>query len=115
MSDTSTPTGPDLERGIAATDVREGEPLVGQAHGEAILLVRERGKLHAVAATCTHYGGPLGEGLVSGGTVRCPWHHACFDLATGKALSGPALSGIACFDVVESGGTVKVGAKRSPA
>jgi NADPH-dependent 2,4-dienoyl-CoA reductase/sulfur reductase-like enzyme/nitrite reductase/ring-hydroxylating ferredoxin subunit len=113
MSDTSNPSGPDLERGIPAADLREGEPLVGQARGEAVLLVRERGKIHAVGASCTHYGGPLGEGLVAAGTVRCPWHHACYDLATGEAVSGPALAGIPCFDVVESGGTVKVGAKRT--
>ena len=72
MSDAPTLSGPDLERGVPASDLREGEPLLGQARGEAVMLVRDRGKVYALSASCTHYGGPLAEGLVSGGTVRCP-------------------------------------------
>jgi NADPH-dependent 2,4-dienoyl-CoA reductase/sulfur reductase-like enzyme/nitrite reductase/ring-hydroxylating ferredoxin subunit len=112
MSETASPVGPDLERGVAGTELRDGEPLLGQARGEAVLLVRDGGKLYATSASCTHYGGPLAEGLVSGGTVRCPWHHGCFDLATGESLAGPPLAPISCFDVVESDGLVRVGLKR---
>ena len=103
MSETAALSGPDLERGIPAANLREGEPLLGHAHGEAVLLVRDGGEILATGATCTHYGGPLAEGLVTGATVRCPWHHACFDLRTGAVLGGPALSPIACFDVKSEG------------
>ena len=105
-------SGPDLSRGVSDADLREGSPLLGHAGGEAIVLVRDGGKVHAVGATCTHYGGPLAEGLVAGGTIRCPWHHACFDLATGTA-HGPAIAAIACYDVALEGGTLRVGAKRA--
>src|SRR5580692_1122297 len=96
-------TGPDLTKGVAAADVPDGGSLLGHAHGEAVLLVRRGKDVHAMGATCTHYGGPLAEGIVVGDTIRCPWHHACFSLATGEPMRGPALNPIACFDV-EAGG-----------
>ena len=73
--------------------------------------MRHGGKLSAVSAHCTHYHGPLADGLVVGDTVRCPWHHACFDLRTGEALAAPALSPLTCWQVEERGGRIIVGAK----
>jgi NADPH-dependent 2,4-dienoyl-CoA reductase/sulfur reductase-like enzyme/nitrite reductase/ring-hydroxylating ferredoxin subunit len=90
--------GPDLkEQGVA--DLADGAMLLGHADGEGVLLVRRGDDVFAVGATCTHYGGPLSQGLVVGETLRCPWHHACFDLRTGHASGGPALSPIACWKV----------------
>ena len=111
MGAQSTAAGPDLKQGVDASEVREGKPLLGQVDGDAVILVRDGGRVHAVGATCTHYGGPLAEGLVDGGGVHCPWHHACFDLDTGRA-HGPALAAIACYDVAVDGGRIRVGAKR---
>ena len=68
--------------------------------------------MFAVAATCSHYGGPLAEGLVIGEEVRCPWHHACFSLRTGEVQRAPALNAIACFDVATRDGKVHVLGKR---
>jgi nitrite reductase/ring-hydroxylating ferredoxin subunit len=104
-------SGPDLAAGIAESDLGQGS-LLGHAAGEAVLLVRHGDDVHAVGATCTHYGGPLAEGLVEGGTVRCPWHHACFDLATGAPLRGPALNGLTCYTIKRAGGRIQVGAPR---
>ena len=91
-------TGPDLAAGIALTDLRDGEMLVGHAGGEAVLLARRGEQIFAVGATCTHYSGPLGDGLLVDGTVRCPWHHACFDLRSGAALRAPALNPVSMHD-----------------
>src|SRR3989442_9913060 len=62
----------------------------------------------AVGASCTHYGGPLADGVIDGDTVRCPWHHACFSLRTGEALRAPALNPVACWKVERRGEKVAV-------
>ena len=108
ISDSATPTGPDLRQGIAFGDLPDGGMLAGHADGEAVLLVRRGEDIFAVGAVCTHYGGPLAEGLVVGETVRCPWHHACFSLRTGAALRAPALNPASCFRVERRGGAVYV-------
>jgi NADPH-dependent 2,4-dienoyl-CoA reductase/sulfur reductase-like enzyme/nitrite reductase/ring-hydroxylating ferredoxin subunit len=109
------PTGPNLKQGILETDVPEGGTLVGHVDGEAVLLARRGDEWFAVGAVCTHYSGPLGEGLVVGETVRCPWHHACFSLRTGRVLRPPALNDIPCWTVERRDGRVLVGARRKPA
>jgi apoptosis-inducing factor 3 len=92
-------SGPDLEKGVAADSLKPGEKLVGHAAGEPVLLARLGNEYFAISASCTHYGGPLGEGLIVGDTVRCPWHHACFSLKTGEALRAPALNPVARWHV----------------
>jgi nitrite reductase/ring-hydroxylating ferredoxin subunit len=109
MVEASTePSGPDLAEGVALADLADGGKLVGHAGGKPILLVRRGNKVFAVGAQCTHYNGPLGDGLVVGNTVRCPWHHACFDLRTGEALRAPALSPVACWRVEQQDGKIFV-------
>ena len=91
--------GPDLAAGIPANDVADGAMVLGHANGEAVLIARRGDELFAIGATCTHYGGPLGEGLLVQDTVRCPWHHACFSLRTGEPVGAPALNPVACWRV----------------
>jgi NADPH-dependent 2,4-dienoyl-CoA reductase/sulfur reductase-like enzyme/nitrite reductase/ring-hydroxylating ferredoxin subunit len=114
MGDAPKVTGPDLAAGVPASELAEGKPLLGHVGDESVMLVRAGETIFATGATCTHYSGPLAEGLVVGETVRCPWHHACFDLRTGEAFKAPALNPIACFDVVQEGELVRVGEKRAP-
>jgi apoptosis-inducing factor 3 len=97
--------------GVAFSDLKEGVPLKGSAGDDAVIVVRRGATVYAVGAQCTHYSGELADGIVVGTTVRCPLHHACFDLATGEARWAPALSPLPCWVVEQRGGRVYVGAK----
>ncbi|TPN61169.1 Rieske 2Fe-2S domain-containing protein [Mesorhizobium sp. B1-1-1] len=103
--------GPDLVQGIALSDLLDGGKLVGHCGDEQVLLVRRGAEIFAIGATCTHYGGPLGDGLVVSDSIRCPWHHACFDLRTGEALRAPAFNPLACWSVEQRDGRIFVGEK----
>jgi apoptosis-inducing factor 3 len=111
--DQTGPSGPDLAQGIALAELADGGKLVGRVGGEPVLLVRSGTNVFAVGAHCTHYSGPLVDGVVVDDTVRCPWHHACFDLRTGEALRAPALSPIASWSVEQRDGKIFVLEKRA--
>ena len=71
-----------------------GGKLVGvELEGEAVVVSRseESGEVCAIAATCSHLGGPLDEGKRDGDAVTCPWHGSRFDLCTGEVRGGPAV------------------------
>ena len=95
----SETTGPDLTLGVATDAMGDGTMLAGHVGEDAVLLARRGNEFFAVGATCTHYGGPLADGLLVDDTVRCPWHHACFSLRSGEAVRAPALSPIACWSI----------------
>src|SRR5262249_8836522 len=106
-------SGPDFGEGVNVGDVPEGAPFLGPAEGEAVALVKRANEAFAVGATCTHYGGPLADGLVEGDTIRCPWHHACFSLPTGEALAAPALNPVGCWSVERRGEKLHVFSKKT--
>src|SRR5690348_6836211 len=108
MADDNKPSGPDLTKGVPLSDITDGGMLVGHVGGDEVLLARRGGEVFAVSAHCSHYHGPLAEGLMVGDTVRCPWHHACFSLRTGEPLHPPALSPIDCWKVEHRGNQVVV-------
>jgi NADPH-dependent 2,4-dienoyl-CoA reductase/sulfur reductase-like enzyme/nitrite reductase/ring-hydroxylating ferredoxin subunit len=108
MSEAAGAAGPDLTLGVAADAIPEGGMLRGHVGEAPVLIARSGGKLYAVGAECTHYHGPLAEGLLVGDTLRCPWHHACFSLRTGEALRAPAIDPIERWAVEETGGKVFV-------
>src|SRR5881275_1737495 len=104
MAEASTELeGPNFETGCEIGNVPDGGMLLGHAFGEAVLVARHGDELFGIAATCTHYGGPLAKGLMVDCTVRCPWHHARFDLRTGEAIAAPALNDVACYNVEKRG------------
>jgi len=91
--------GPDFEEGYEIDRVPDGGMLLGHGFDEAILVAREGPQLCAIGEDCTHYGGPLAVGAMVDCIVRCPWHHACFDLRTGEAIAAPALTDVSCWKI----------------
>src|SRR5918999_1199276 len=114
MSGETQLQGPDLSQGVPLAELPEGGQLLGHSGGEPVLVVRRGEEIFAVGATCTHYGGPLAEGLVVDETIRCPWHHACFSLRTGEAVRAPALNPVARWTVERRGERVHVAGRAPP-
>jgi apoptosis-inducing factor 3 len=110
--DQPAPSGPDLAHGIPEEQLPDGGKLIGRVGDDEVLLVRRGTDIFAIGAHCTHYHGPLVEGLVVGETVRCPWHHACFDLRSGEALRAPALSPVPCWHIERHDGKIFALGKR---
>jgi apoptosis-inducing factor 3 len=114
VNEDKKPSGPDLSAGIPAGEVAEGAMVAGHVGDEEVVVARQGGKLFAVSAHCTHYNGPLADGLLVGETVRCPWHHAHFSLQTGEALAAPALSPLTCWQIDERDGKITVKSRKAP-
>lgn len=100
--------GPDLTLGIPTDTLADATMLVGHVGEDAVLLARRGDQFFAIGATCSHYNGPLAQGIMVGDTVRCPWHHACFSLRTGEALHAPAFSPVSCWSTEVRAGKVYV-------
>src|SRR5213593_4493784 len=106
--------GPDLAQGVAIESLADGQMLAGHVGDDDVLLARRGDEFFAIGATCSHYGGPLAEGLIVGETVRCPWDHACFNMRTGEAIAAPAFNPMPCWRVEKRNGTVFVRDKVEP-
>ncbi len=110
MSEDAAPAiGPDFRAGVSLEDLEDDEPLFGHVEDSPVLLLRHGEDVLAFSAKCTHYGGPLADGIVVGETVRCPWHHACFSLRDGQVVGGPAFNPLARWSVSVRDGRVFVG------
>jgi len=103
--------GLDFEKGCRIDEVADGQMVLGHAFGEPVLVARRGDEFFAIGAICTHYGGPLAKGLMVDCTVRCPWHHAQFDLRTGEAIAAPALNDVACYKIEKRGDRIFVTGK----
>ena len=111
--DSETPAGPDLTQGVDFAELELDGKLVGRVGEEEVLLVLREDEVFAIGAHCSHYHAPLVDGLVLGGEIHCPWHHASFDLATGEVLRAPALDSLPCWTVERRDGKVFVRGERT--
>jgi nitrite reductase/ring-hydroxylating ferredoxin subunit/uncharacterized membrane protein len=92
----------------ALSDLSPDKPVRSSASGVPVMLVQHSGTVHALSATCVHAGGPLDEGEIVDGCIRCPWHSSTFVLADGKVVRGPAASDEPAWEVRVDEGRVYV-------
>lgn len=92
----------------AEADLPEGKMARVEVQGVRILLARANGRIYAIGETCSHLGGPLSEGSLEGGGVRCPWHGSCFALSDGHVLEGPSTYPQPRYDVRVKDGQIEV-------
>jgi nitrite reductase/ring-hydroxylating ferredoxin subunit/uncharacterized membrane protein len=93
---------------VAEAELRDGEPHRAQVGGVPVMVVRDGGRVYALADHCSHRGGPLSGGEISDGCVTCPWHGSRFRLSDGSVERGPAAYPQPALDVRVSGGMVEV-------
>ena len=98
------------EHNVGQSDalLQDGQMKRIKVEDQEIVLTRVGGQYYAFGGSCSHYGAPLDEGVLTGHSVICPWHHACFDIRNGLRLEPPALNDIPHFPVRIEGGNVLV-------
>jgi nitrite reductase/ring-hydroxylating ferredoxin subunit/uncharacterized membrane protein len=89
----------DFETVMPLADVPDHQLTRVTVAGVPVILLRQGEQLAAIAATCTHAGGPLDEGTLQGDVVRCPWHGSRFHVSTGKIVDGPATVSAPQYDI----------------
>lgn len=88
------------------TDFPEGKLKKVEVGGDEVVVANISGKIYAMTATCTHRGGPLYEGELSGSTLTCPWHGGKFDITTAKVVGPPPMKDEIAFNVQIQGSDV---------
>lgn len=100
---------------LAAAALAEDQPTRAEHAGVPILLVRQNGRIFAMAETCSHFSGPLSEGKLVGKSIECPWHHSRFALEDGRVLDGPAVHPQPCLEARVRKGQIEVRKTPRPA
>jgi nitrite reductase/ring-hydroxylating ferredoxin subunit len=94
---------------IATVDeIAPGEAKLVEVNGNEIALFNVSGQFHAIDNNCTHVGGPLCEGEISGSEVTCPWHGATFDVTTGRVLGPPAMEAVNRYNLRIADGSIEI-------
>jgi len=65
--------------------IQENRVMTVLAGYTEICLSKSEGKICALDNHCPHQGGPLGEGSIENGILRCPWHGWDYHPCSGKA------------------------------
>ena len=99
---------PDFVRVASVGEVPPGEMMIVEVGGEEIAIANIGGEFVAFQNECTHRGGPLGEGLLIGDAVECPFHGGQFNVRTGEVVSAPPTEPIKTYPVQVDGDDIRI-------
>ncbi|CAN5772865.1 hypothetical protein BH20ACT23_BH20ACT23_27150 [soil metagenome] len=106
---TAYQSGPsDWSPALPESELEEGKARKVEVDGTNVMLTRHGGRVCALSDRCTHAGGPLSEGTIEAGTVKCPWHGSVFSLQDGSVKQGPARSPQPAYETRVIEGRVEV-------
>jgi len=105
---------PDFAEGVDSSLVNEGGIEAGTFEGRDVVVVRRNGSLCALSGVCTHLKGALADGILVDDTLRCPLHHARFDITTGVAVDAPAFEPLQRYAVAEKDGKIRITGELAP-
>ncbi|HZR12925.1 MAG TPA: Rieske 2Fe-2S domain-containing protein [Acidimicrobiia bacterium] len=98
----------DWHDAVAMDELVDEHPHTATVDGASVVLVRRGTNVYALSATCSHAGGPLGEGKVEGNVIQCPWHGSRFRLGDGSIARGPAVTPQCAYETRVTDGKVQV-------
>ena len=100
---------PDFQRVASTSDIPPGEMMIFEVNDQEIVVANLNGDFVAFNNSCTHRGGPLGEGLLlPGDVVECPFHGGQFNVRTGEVVASPPDEPIATYPVQVEGDEISV-------
>jgi nitrite reductase/ring-hydroxylating ferredoxin subunit len=98
----------EFTRVASTNDIPPGEMIVVEVDGEEVAVANVSGEFFAFSNTCTHRGGPLGEGILTGDVVECPFHAGQFNVRTGEAVAAPPTEPVQTHRVQVEGEDIRV-------
>ena len=102
----------DFVTALPEAELRDSVPQRVEVRGIPVVLIRRGHRIHALADSCAHLGGPLSDGQLDDVAIRCPWHGSRFALDDGAVLEGPSTFPQPCFDVRVQAGQIEIRARR---
>lgn len=93
---------------VGPDELQDGQTMSAAVGEVRVCVARSAGRYFAVQEYCTHRCGPLSEGTVEEGCVRCPWHNSTFELTSGEVKDGPAKVPLKRYQVEVSENRVRV-------
>ncbi|HMD86013.1 MAG TPA: Rieske (2Fe-2S) protein [Terriglobia bacterium] len=99
---------PNFVKVASTSDLKPGTAMTVAVNGIDIALYNVGGKIYATNNTCLHQGGPLGEGILEGEIITCPWHMWEYNVCTGEKVGNNSIK-LETYPVEVEGADIKVG------